>query len=263
MAARAWLGAGLALLLGGCGSPAYLVPASAGGTPGARAGQQAVERRWNQAREAWWRAAADEEAVIRAHPNWAPAHTRLAAILWEAGQTTPALSEAQVAAALAPASATAGDNLAWMALKAGRDRLAAQAAAEVLHRHPADAGAWTVEADLAIAARRWPEAEADLRAALLAGGPRGGVFEAWGRLEEARGLWDLAAAYYRDAGAAAPGWWRPPYDLARVALHNGDTAGAVADLETALADNPLAGKAWALLNRLPRSSTVSRRPPGP
>ncbi|CAB1128748.1 TPR_REGION domain-containing protein [Candidatus Hydrogenisulfobacillus filiaventi] len=247
-------------LWSGCGPAAYLVPASAGGSPGARAGQQAVERRFQEARQALWRAAADEEAVIRAHPDWAPAHARLAAILWEAGQPKAALAEAQVAAALDPASATDGDNLAWLALKAGQPVLAQQAVAAVLARHPADAEARVLQAQLAERAGDRAAAVRALEAALLAGGPQGPVYEAWGRLYQAEGRWNLAAAYYLDAQAAAPGWWRPPYDLAVVAVHQGRTARAVTDLKAALADNPLAGAAWTLLDRLPRTRTVSTPP---
>lgn len=238
----------LGYLLSGCGSANYLVPP--GGSASARGFQQAAQVRWSTVQFNLERMAYDEEQAIVKDPGWAVPHARLAQVFLALNEPQQAIAEAETAARLAPQSETDQNNLGQMALALKQWTLARQAFDKALSLNPAD---WVGDAGLAlwdIHYRRWTSAAALLRKAIVAGGPQGLTYDAWGRLFQDQGNFSEAAGYYQDAVNTNPGWWQGYYDLAQVDLKLGERASVLSNLQEALSLSPQSGPAWELYQSL-------------
>lgn len=245
----AWLAATLlGALLSGCGRSNYLVPS--GGASTARGFQQAAQVRWNTAQFNLERMAYDEEQAILKDPGWAVPHARLAQVFLALNEPQQALAEAKTAAQLAPRDETDQNNLGQMALSLKQWPLARQAFTKALSLNAADWVADTGLAFWAIHFHQWSNASALLRKAVVAGGPEGLTYDAWGQLFQDQGNLSEAAGYYQDAVNTNPGWWRGYYDLAQVDIKLGERTSALANLQEALALSPQSGPAWELYQSL-------------
>lgn len=242
------MAAGAMAALAGCAPATSGAPP--GGNPAAAGFAAAAETRWNRLQFELARAAYDEEQAVARDPGWAAPHARLAQIFAAAGDTTAALAEAETAVRLDPGNPLYADDLGDLARGAG-DLARAESAYRAARR--ADPGDWQAAWGLglvAVARRQWGTAARWLRLALLLGGPRGTIDDAFGQLYAASGDTPQATAYFDAAQAADPGWWRPYYDRATLEARLGETAAALADLRRALALQPASGSAFELWRRL-------------
>jgi tetratricopeptide (TPR) repeat protein len=239
---------GIAVGTAGC-APAT-AGAPAGGTPAAAGFAAAAETRWSRLRFELARAAYDEEQAIARDPRWAAPHARLAEIFLAAGDPAAALAEAEAAVRLDPSRALYWDDLGDLARSTGAWSQAARAYQAARRVDPGDwQAAWGLGL-VAVDRRQWGAAARWLRLALLLGGPRGTIDDAFGQLYARSGDEPEATAYFRAAEAADPGWWQPYYDQAALEARAGRTAAALADLKQALARNPAAGPAYELWRQL-------------
>jgi tetratricopeptide (TPR) repeat protein len=240
----------LALAAGVAGCTATPNPAPAGGNAAATGFAAAGETRWSRVTFELGRAAYDEEQAIARDPRWAAPHARLAQIFAAQGDTAAALAEAATAARLDPKHPLYADDWGDLARRAGDLALAERAYEAARRADPADwQAAWGLGL-VAVARRQWGPAARWLRLALLLGGPRGTVDDAFGQLYAASGDVPEAAAYFAAAVAADPGWWQPYYDRAALEARLGQRAAALADLRRALARQPASGVAFELYRKL-------------
>jgi tetratricopeptide (TPR) repeat protein len=227
---------GVLTLLTACGSATYLVPA--GGTPTARAWAQAAEIHWTAEQQDVNRAAYDEEQAIAHDPTWPVPYARLSEILLASNHRAGAIMAAEKAHQLAPGRELYANNLGDLALELDRWQLAATTFRAALAAHPTD---WVAAVGLGrvdIHRRQWNQALAALRNALLWGGPRGPVYDAFGEYYWSVGNYAAAGSYYADAESADPSWWQPYYDLAQVQLKLGEPSAALGNLASALRLSP-------------------------
>jgi tetratricopeptide (TPR) repeat protein len=234
---RSALAAGaLMILLAGCGSATYLVPA--GGSPPARGYAQAAEIHWTAEQADVNRAAYDEEKAILKDPTWPVPYARLSEILLAANHRAGALQEAELAHNVAPRRELYANNLGDLALELGHWRLAASTFEAALKLHPTDWVAAVGLGRVGIRHHDWQAALRNLHNALLWGGPRGPVYDAFGEYYWRKLNYAAAGYYYADAQSADPGWWQPYYDLAQVDLKLGEPSAALNNLATALRLSP-------------------------
>jgi Flp pilus assembly protein TadD len=244
---RAALAACLAAAaLTGCGRAA-----ATGRTAVVAAGfQTAGKLRWHSARFQLTRAAYDEEQAIARAPNVSAPYERLAAVMAALGHPGTALALAQRALTLVPSSATYINDVGLLAMADGQWNLAADAYGHAIATHPADWLALDGLALVAVHRRDWVQAEDDVNRAQALGGPEGETYDTYGRMLLSEGQAGAALAFFEDACRLSPGWWQPRYDEARAEEALGHRQAALSDARKALAVDPAAGPALALLVRL-------------
>jgi tetratricopeptide (TPR) repeat protein len=241
----------VAVMLTGCASSDYFVPAAAKTVPrGVLSYQQAVETQYRSLTSTLNQAIDAEETVVRADRTYVPGYLRLASLFIKAGQENAALETLGQVCRLDPKKAQYWVILGQAAAMFGHPGQAREAYSEAVHVNPGDWTAWDGLGFVAISVGQLRMAWRDGETALKAGGAEGPTFDVLGRVLLGDDDPADALTEFKKTTQVESNWWEGYYDAARAELALGHRRLAVKDLDRASALDPSSGPVWELETKL-------------
>ena len=176
------------------------------------------------------------EALIRARPNWAPAHLEAGLALWDLGEPGAAAAAAARAASLEPSSPRVWRTLAEFRRACGDEAGAAEAEAGEIRASASDPA--LVEAANALAENRLPDAEARLQAYLKHAAGNAPALRMLAEAVARRGRLDEAERLLVRCLELSPGFDAARANLATVLHRQNRPAEAIVEIDRLLAKDP-------------------------